>query len=795
MGYQPFLIGNFRTGLNMAVEPWLLPRDAFQSLINARLYRGVVEKVSGYSPYARTYEGVISRLFPAPNGTNQTFTATLGRTPRTVNFAGYAVITTGLNSEIFTYQSDSIVSGQPVVVLKGSGLTGSGTLNLATNALSITTTVPPPAGSTVIFKYWANPTNVSTRYPIMGIKPYYTPLGESQTLVFDYQKMCVIASQNTTAVSPTIFATTERLNNAAVEVPHDYYSSATITGNGITKTFSGTFTNPIVPGTVNFYQFLSTGAPVPASSFDDNVADISDNAQGALTGIGASAGSGSIDYYTGVWTFTFLTAPATGNYFDSTVGVFGQVFHGGNKNFFSVANYQNKAFICNNYDPVFYYDGSTLKFLRTNLTVTPITSAGGVPNNTSPYITSALHVFVNRERLLLLSPRVILDVVGQTLQSTGVYWSDTSNPLVWTNGGALFGPTSQPIITAGFVNSDLIVRFTNSEAVFRYTGDAFGPFRFDPTNNIWNCSSQHGTISYDSWISSVGTSAIVGSDGWNIKRVDDAIPDFTDAYRIPGQYPIPYLSEPDIEYCYGQRFDDVKEGWLCYVSDIPNPVSEALTFSDNVLAFNYLDGTYSIYSFPLTCLGVSTSTDSLETWGTIFTDWEQHQDTWGSYQQIKGSLIDLGGDSLGYVHELNDGQLIYQGASGEDFDLTLITKDFNPFIEQGQLCRLGYIDFLVSTFDDELEFDVSIYCNNNLSAIPTPGFPFQTNSFDYTVTVAATDAMSPYFAQEKAWVRVYVGLVAKSHTIKITQIGDHNTNPLNLHAMTLYMQPAGRLFN
>jgi len=55
--------------------------------------------------------------------------------------------------------------------------------------------------------------------------------------------------------------------------------------------------------------------------------------------------------------------------------------------------------------------------------------------------------------------------------------------------------------------------------------------------------------------------------------------------------------------------------------------------------------------------------------------------------------------------------------------------------------------------------------------------------------------MSPQMSQEKVWVRVYVGLVAKSHAIEITQKGADNVNPLNLHAMTLYMQPAGRIFN
>ncbi len=50
--YQKFAISNFRTGFDEMVEPWLLPRDAYQSMINAHLYRGILEKIKGYNLFA-----------------------------------------------------------------------------------------------------------------------------------------------------------------------------------------------------------------------------------------------------------------------------------------------------------------------------------------------------------------------------------------------------------------------------------------------------------------------------------------------------------------------------------------------------------------------------------------------------------------------------------------------------------------------------------------------------------------------------------------------------------------------
>ena len=52
MIYQPFLISNYATGLARAVQPWLLPNDAFVDLLDGFVYRGVTKKRDGYSGFA-----------------------------------------------------------------------------------------------------------------------------------------------------------------------------------------------------------------------------------------------------------------------------------------------------------------------------------------------------------------------------------------------------------------------------------------------------------------------------------------------------------------------------------------------------------------------------------------------------------------------------------------------------------------------------------------------------------------------------------------------------------------------
>jgi hypothetical protein len=57
MGYQPFLIAPFRTGLDSDQEPWLLPQDAFTEIENGHIHHGYVEKRQGYRTLAQMVHG------------------------------------------------------------------------------------------------------------------------------------------------------------------------------------------------------------------------------------------------------------------------------------------------------------------------------------------------------------------------------------------------------------------------------------------------------------------------------------------------------------------------------------------------------------------------------------------------------------------------------------------------------------------------------------------------------------------------------------------------------------------
>ncbi len=766
--YTPFPISNFRTGFDEAVEPWLLPRDAYQVMVNAHLYRGVLEKIEGYRLYARfNYRNVVS--LGTPDGVQATFTGTLSPLPTTSNFFAYGTIVVGSSAETFSYFSDGTY---PVINLVGTA-GGTGTIDILTGDYSITFNTPPPMSTySSVFLVWDSaPSSVNA---IMGIKQFFNQNGAQDILVFDTRRVGRVVNTN------GYLAQQSQTIQAISELPHDYVQSAVFTGNGVTTVFSGTLTAKLFqPGTVRFTQYTSAGV---------FVSEATDNGVGGLTGAGIS--SGSINYVTGAYTITYTAAPANGNVVNVEVGVYGVLFTGNFTNFFSLVNYQSKAFFTNNVDAIMYYDGISVKYLNTSLTDKLPTANAGKPNNFD--ITRCLHVFVNRERLLLLSP-VILQVPAVST----IAWSTAGDPLNFTNNELLQAPTSEPIRAFGFINSDLVVRFASSERVFRYTGDAFSPFRWDSTNNIWACDTNYSSINYDSWFSSVGRPAIVGSDAVNVKRVDEIIPDFTDPTRLSQQTPVPFMNQTSIGQCYGERFDDLKEGWLCYNSSPQDQA--AVTPSDNVLAFNYLDSTYAVYNFPFSCLGFG-RVINVPTWSTTFTTWEDMATTWDSYSLQSNALLDLGGDQFDTVYEIGAGNTCTlpgdPTTTPSPVLFNVITKNFNPFIEQGQLCRLGYVDLFVSA-DIDTTLRVQFYANDQLyiDSNDQPAGYYQ----ETMLTFNPQDNMSPNTNQTKVWKRIYVGAVAKEHTIRFYQSAADlevtEDQPIFIHAMVLYMKPAGILFN
>jgi hypothetical protein len=785
--YQKFPIQNFRTGFNESVEPWLLPHDSYPYLRNAHLYRGVLEKIQGYLTYARMSYTQTVTLTGTIDGSNKVFTGTLSPLPSTNSITATSAINVGGTvSESFQYGSDTL----PDIINLVSNLAGTGTVNMTTGAVTLTFNTAPakiPGGGNLYnsvrltYDYLANPGAGLT--DIMGIKQYYAANGSQQILVFDTRRAGKII------VLSGIAADLAQADNGVEEIPHEVDTRSIVVApafNGVAVTFTGTISAPIVPGSVGIY--LYTSANVLRTSITDNGSSLLTGVANDSTVLTNPNATGFINYATGAFTITFTlggarTAPAAGDTLNSSVCQYGNTFTGDYTNFFSVANYQYYAFITNGIDAIRYYDGTCLKYLNTN------TDPNALPF--APYlITTCLHVAINRERLLLILPKV-----NTTPEQNNIRWSKAGAPLDFTNAEFLLAPTSEPIKLFSFINSDMIVRFLNSERIFTYTQDAFAPFRWDTTNSLFRCDTRYSAINYDKFVTSVGKAAIVASDGVNVQRADEIIPDFTLADRELYDGPIISIEQKSIDQCYGERFDDFKEGWLCFKDSRPTN-SDIAERSDNVLAFNYMDDTYAVYTFPFNCLGFGVVND-VDTWGNNFDKWGVAYYAWGGFFEGANELEDLGGDRNGVIYRLGEGNLQTDEAGNfVPISFDVLSKNFNPFIADGQKCVLGYVDLLVSA-SPTTTLRLQFFASDTLE-LDTDGLPLASSAYQETaLTFFTTDAMSSA-PQTKVWKRVYVGVVAKAHAIRFYQndadLELEPSQPVRIHNMTLYMKPAGIIF-
>lgn len=59
--YQPFLISGFKTAKSIGLEPWLSPPDAFPTLENMIVNKGVLEKRLGFSLFAQMKHGAVAQ--------------------------------------------------------------------------------------------------------------------------------------------------------------------------------------------------------------------------------------------------------------------------------------------------------------------------------------------------------------------------------------------------------------------------------------------------------------------------------------------------------------------------------------------------------------------------------------------------------------------------------------------------------------------------------------------------------------------------------------------------------------
>lgn len=398
--------------------------------------------------------------------------------------------------------------------------------------------------------------------------------------------------------------------------------------------------------------------------------------------------------------------PGTGNYDAVTTP---PTFTGNITNFFNWTNWQASSgatsylYFTNAKDNVGTFDGTAY------VALVPVIDRAGQT------ITTALDVQVYKQRLLLIRPTFSADGV----QNQGIAWSAVQNDALWRQdiagqGGFLAAPTGDIIQSAEFIRDVLVVFFSSSTWVFRYTGNDSAPFRWDKVNNSKSSNSPYGSVAYDERCTSIGNTGFIACDGVNVQRYDIPIIDYYETN----------FSEQYYSQSFSQRYDNLNQAWTLYVSNDRDPTNFPLVGgvapgSDSALVYNFIENSWATYKWniPLTCMGIFFAQTG-DTWQSLnvspLNEWQNSDVAWNSYANQKGAPILLAGDTTGHVYYMDDANAVTD--NGTSIVPDIVTTQWNPILKMGQKVQFAYIDiyYRISSVNpsEPIQVTLNFYVDN-----------------------------------------------------------------------------------
>lgn len=755
--YQPFPITEHKSGLYTYVQPWIRPIDAFEPLQNAFIYRGQLLKRYGYSFFgAPVYTN--NQIIGTGDGSS-VYSSTDG-SPKGIPLSNFPV----QSGSTFTV---TVQDSATLETFTGTAASGSATLSGTVNAadkfvINYTTgawTLTLAGGRTVaanqpiVAKYSYVPTQTTpvVTNPIMGLKVWTNESGTSSILL-------ALTTRRASAYN----------NTTAVFDPISSVSQVLWVGDGATMgaiTFSTGWTN-IAPYSVSITDGTTTIT-------DDGVTPI-----GTLSSGGNFAAGGTVTYASGSVTIN-LVAPSSAT-FTITFQLQGDYFTGTTANFFNATNWVDPAaitggsgslYLTNNVDRITLYNGSTLS--RPPF---PITDAHNITYTND--ISYCLDLDVYKNRLIVQRPFVVGDtnVSGQSFR-----WSKQNDPTnlvadVQGNGGEASAPTHDLIQSSEFLRDVIVVPFTNSAWIFRFTNNFFDPFRWDKINSTKSCNAPYATIPYDERITFMGAKGLVACDGVNVQRYDNAV--INEFLNINGLY---------FAQCFGIRFDTTNQSFMTYPAYSPANGNAQSSVSDQILIYNFIENTWATYVLAMSCFGIFNN-QTVATWSSFAvgqpnqSSWQEADFSWDYYAKQTQSPQLLGGGYDGIVWRMNDGNrdAFYptNSSSGTSIPCTILSTRWNPFIALGQKVQFGWVDFYYAVNNDCV-LTISFFTDNSENPIsPSQSITLSANGTDGT-------AQSEY-----AMKRVYINAMGEFIQMQIESSSDAS---FKINGFILWCRPAGRL--
>ncbi len=764
MTYSPYLIANFATGLDNVLQPWLSPDDSQFELFDGYIYRGVWQKRQGYSQYATGERGgsaycesrMVHRISNVAmigviDGVNATFDQNLISPLRRGS-----VTVTGSNP-VQSFTDDGL----------GGFVGAAGGIDYTSGEIIfITLPIAPAVASTVTVTY-----DYHQGLPVMGVMNFITQTNIRQLIVADttyvnrYNNVTnrlddispstLLTGNNSNFFSWTNYPDTnglQRLLFVNNKDPIQQYSGSTVTVYPVytssvqqTNVASGVTGNATVgPYIINTPP--NTGILPGTLSVIDVVGGqtLTDNQFGILQG----PGTGTVNYLTGAISATFTAAVGGGN--------------------------------------------------AINLTYKQLNT---------PIITCR-HIFQFKDRSILLS---IIEndssVRGLRIRISGTGAQGDIFTTDAIGAGFIDIPDNTFIQAADFNRDDLLIFTEKSTWVLKYTGNDVVPFTIDKIDDSRGSQAPYGTITYLNKTSASSVRGLIFCDGYTVERADLKIPEYSfnqisqsrffqcfagavdedrDHYLI---HPSPgslisdrilvtnYEEENYAVYriplsCMGNYINTVTTEWddlLVY-----DTWDEMADVFGNWYSFAYSEGGYfgvggghngqitrlnavELEDYPVKIRSSTVINDTLLQVLTDFQDWKV-----GDYITLDGMTgMEKGKHQQGQIRDIvtdhykfnltiptaGFSSYINFGTASKSIIFESTTKKFNPFANQNQKVKCGWIYFYVSTTDTDLTKNQDIFSitNANPCIVIVFGHGYSTGDEIYINGIIGTTQLNGMF--------------------------------------------------
>lgn len=388
----------------------------------------------------------------------------------------------------------------------------------------------------------------------------------------------------------------------------------------------------------------------------------------------------------------------------------GDTFTGADWQYFQFASWQNRTYMTNFSDGLYvYYDTTTVSEVDTGID-----------------IDRAQHLFVWKNRMFLINT-----VENGAWYPTRMRWSDVLQAQVTP---ATVNFPAANYIDGEFQGTDdvpMIVRFFRG-VPYVFCKEFVLPVESSRVNSSlfiygapidrYGSVTQHFGVVTKEGILVLDKRNLVIFDGYRGKYVDlPQLRDLTDTFDNRKWHCINGTYSGESDYVYMLHAEDGQ--------DVPNKVLEwnilDNTFSSAGIALNYIYGFNGFYQ-PNWLVAPHVFDDDYAADGS--TD-ATNLDLTNEFQ-FRTTPTTFGCDRSGNVFDLNSGTSFNNG----NITVSIVSSEFNPFLDKGLTCSLGMLEFLVDT-DSNASYTLDVYKDKSTTAFYTTTLSCSGTGTDHWVTV------------------------------------------------------------